>query len=297
MDKLKSMQVFVYVVEHGTFSSAAVHFSITATMIGKHIKQLEKQLGTQLITRTTRKQSLTESGQLYYSDCKRILEEITNVENKILTVENRPKGTVRINAPVTYGSIVLAPIIADFLKLYPEINIELTLDNLRIDPILDQVDIIIRIGHLTDSALIARPLGQYEMIFSASPKYLSIYGKPNKIKDLVDHHCLGFNYGDIQSHQASRLGTHAFDKTNTRLSSNNGHALKVAALQGLGIMFQPKISLISEITDQSLIQILDHESPSSNPIHVLYKSKFIPIKTRTFVDYLLECAVLSDAYI
>ncbi|UGA55861.1 LysR substrate-binding domain-containing protein [Vibrio sp. VB16] len=291
MDKLKSMQVFVYVVEHGTFSSAAVHFSITATMIGKHIKQLEKQLGTQLITRTTRKQSLTESGQLYYSDCKRILEEITNVENKILTVENRPKGTVRINAPVTYGSIVLAPIVADFLKLYPEINIELTLDNLRIDPILDQVDIIIRIGHLNDSALIARPLGQYEMIFSASPKYLSTYGIPSKVKDLVNHHCLGFHYGDIQSHQASRLGTHAFDKTNIRLSSNNGYALKVAALQGLGIMLQPKISLTSEITDQSLIQILDDESPTSNPIHVLYKSKFIPIKTRTFVDYLLECTV------
>lgn len=288
MDKFKSMQVFVYVVEHGSFTRAAVHFSVTATMIGKYIKHLEAQLGTRLISRTTRKQSLTESGQIYYNDCKRILEEISNVENQIQTYENKPKGTVRINSPVTYGTIVLTPIITRFLKLYPEINIDLTLDNKRIDPILEPVDLIIRIGQLADSTLIARPMSQYEMVFAASPNYLEKYGWPTSLEELTHHACLGFNYSDIHATQATGLNTPAFNKINTRLSSNNGHALKLAALAGIGVVLQPKISLATEFENQSLIEILPNITPPPRPINLLYKSKFMPLKTRTFIEFLLS---------
>ncbi len=114
MDKLKNMQVFVYAAQNGSFAKAAAHFSVSSTMIGKHVKSLEEQLGIKLLNRTTRKQSLTEAGQIYLRECERILSDIADAENSLQTLKNKPKGTVRINSPVTYGNLVLAPLVADF---------------------------------------------------------------------------------------------------------------------------------------------------------------------------------------
>lgn len=159
MDKLTSMKIFVYVVEQGSFRSAANHFNLSATMISKHVHHLETSLNSQLIHRTTRKQSLTDSGQLYYRECKRILEDISNAENLIQTLENQPQGTVKINCPVTYGNKVLAPIVAKFLANHPTINVELVLNNDLVDPYSSDIDLIVRIGDLSDSSLVARYLG------------------------------------------------------------------------------------------------------------------------------------------
>lgn len=172
--------------------------------------------------------------------------------------------------------------------MYPEINIDLTLDNKRIDPILEPVDLIIRIGQLADSTLIARPMSQYEMVFAASPNYLEKHGWPTSLEELTHHACLGFNYSDIHATQATGLNTPAFNKINTRLSSNNGHALKLAALAGIGVVLQPKISLATEFENQSLIEILPNITPLFRPINLLYKSKFMPLKTRTFIEFLLS---------
>ena len=220
MDKLKSMQVFVYVAQHGSFATAAVNFSVTATMIGKHIKYLEAYLGTKLLNRTTRRQSLTEAGQIYYLECTRILDDIADAENSLQRLENNPKGTVRINSPVTFGNIVLAPILADFLLQYPDINIELILDNGLIDPLHEQVDVIIRIGELANSSLIARKIADYQMVFCASPQYLAQHKTPETLSDLINHQCLGFSYDHIQANIALRINTHAFDRQHTRLTSN-----------------------------------------------------------------------------
>ncbi len=287
MDKLKSMQVFVHVVQHGSFSNAAVHFSVTSTMIGKHIKFLEQHLGTKLLNRTTRKQSLTEAGQVYYLECKRILDDIAEAEDSLQTLNNKPKGTVRINSPVTFGNFVLAPIIADFLQHYPQINIELTLDNSLIDPLHEQVDVVVRIGELTSSSLIARQISLYEMVFCASPEYLAHFPAPNSLNDLITHQCLGFSYGDIQANIALRIDTLAFDKQHTRLTSNSGQALKVAALKGAGILLQPRLLLDDELMRGHLIEILSNNAPAPMPVNLLYKSKALPLKTRTFIEFVL----------
>jgi len=296
VDRLKSMQVFIYVAQHGSFAAAAVNFAVTATMIGKHIKYLEQHLGTKLLNRTTRRQSLTEAGQIYYLECTRILDDIAEAENSLQRLENKPKGTVRINSPVTFGNIILAPILADFLQIYPEINIELMLDNSLIDPLHEQVDIVIRIGELTNSSLIARKIADYQMLYCASPEYLAIHQTPQCLEELINHQCLGFSYDHIQANIALRIDTQAFDRQHTRLTSNSGLALKVAALKGTGIVLQPMLLLQDELASGELIEILKGHTPPAMAVNVLYKSKSPSLKIRTMIEFILASMKKTSAY-
>ncbi|PSW17998.1 LysR family transcriptional regulator [Photobacterium sanctipauli] len=288
MDKLKSMQVFADVVQRGSLAKSAAHFSITSTMVGKHIKALESYLGIKLLNRTTRKQSLTEAGEVYFRECQRILAEISEAENSLQAITNSPRGLIRINSPVTYGNLVLAPIVAKFLQQYPDINIELTLDNQRIDPLDEHVDLIVRIGELENSTLIAKPIDHYPMLFCASPQYLTRHGTPQSINSLIDHDCLGFSYGDIQPSLALGINTPAFSRQHSRLSSNSGQALKEAAMQGAGIIYQPAILVKTAIYEGTLVEVLQHERPAPRPVQLLYKGRQQPLKTRTFIDFLVS---------
>lgn len=278
------MQIFVYVVGHGSFRSASSHFELSATMVGKHIQYLESCLGTKLLNRTTRKQSLTESGSHYYYECQRILEDIANAENQIQAIENNPKGTVSVNSPVTFGNKILAPVIVEFLARYPSINIDLTLDNNLIDPMHEQYDVVIRIGELADSSLIARQIGTYELIYCASPRYLEQHNPICTLQDLKQHTCLGFSYSDAIVHSSQ----HSFTRGNTRLKSNNGEVLKHASLNHLGVILQPKILLDKELEEGSLKPILMEYAPTPSAIHLLYKDKSLSLKNRTFVEFALS---------
>lgn len=287
MDKLTSMKVFACVVEQGSFRSAAHHFDLSPTMIGKHVRFLEQSLGTQLIHRTTRKQSLTEAGKLYYQECHRIIEDIANAENLIHTLINRPRGTVKVNCPVTYGKTVLAPIVADFLSEHPDINVEMLLDNNLIDPFRTDADVIIRIGELVDSSLVARKLGDYPMTYCAAPSYLNAHGRIQSLEDLRHHCCLGFHYHQGESQQVMNLPASTFDQSRIRLASNNGDVLKFAAIQGCGVLLQPKLLVEPEIESGQLMEILQDAVPNAKPIHLLYRSKNLSLKNRTFVDFVV----------
>ncbi|QUJ70430.1 LysR family transcriptional regulator (plasmid) [Photobacterium sp. GJ3] len=297
MDKLTSMRVFAYVVEHGSFRNAAHHFDLSPTMIGKHVRFLEQSLGTQLIHRTTRKQSLTEAGKLYYQECHRIIEDISNAENLIHTLVNRPRGTVKVNCPVTYGKRILAPIVADFLAQYPDIHVALMLDNHLIDPFRSDADVIIRIGELVDSSLVARKLGNYEMTYCAAPSYLEQHGQINSLTDLSHHSCLGFQYHQGECQQVINLPSNTFRRNNTRLTSNNGDVLKYASIQGAGVLLQPKILVEQEIASGHLVEILKDAVPKAKPIHLLYRSKHLSLKNRTFIDFVLGAVNLGDVIV
>lgn len=288
MDKLTSMKVFAYVVEHGSFRRAADHFALSATMISKHIHSLEAGLNTQLLHRTTRKQSLTDSGQLYYHECKRILEDISNAENLIQTLENKPRGTVKINSPITYGNKVIAPIIAKFLSLHPSINVEMMLNNDLVDPYSSDIDLIVRIGELTDSSLVARHLGDYEMIYAVSPCYLENHPKIESVDDLGNHPSLGFSYSSRGDSQTKQTAIHSGTSDHVRLHSNNGDVLRYAALQGVGVLLQPRILVEEELEKGTLKEILPGCAPKPKPVHLLYKTKQLSLKNRTFVDFLLS---------
>ncbi len=283
MNKLKSMQIFIAAVELGSFTKTAQQHGITPTMVGKHIKALEKELGTRLLLRTTRKQSLTETGNIYFTKCKKILGELSLLENQLQVIESKPKGLVRINAPITLSNQVLSPILADFLVQYPDIDLEVIGDNQRIDPIKSQYDLLIRIGELEDSELIAREIGHYQMLYCASPTYIQQYGSPVTLQELSHHTCLGFLY-----QQQALSAEHNMQDHHCRLLSNSGQMLVNLALAGAGIVLQPKI-LVNELLKQgALVQVLHQQSPKPEPIHLLYPHKQIPLKVKTLVNFILN---------
>ncbi|WP_418358736.1 MULTISPECIES: LysR family transcriptional regulator [Shewanella] len=285
MDKLTAMQVFSHVAEQGHFGAAAHHFKISRTMVSKHINQLEAYLGIKLINRTTRQQELTESGRMYYQECKTILAAIAQAENTLQMMTGTPRGRISINAPVSFGSSVLAPIVNRFLHLYPDIDVELCLDNSLVDPINSHIDLVVRIGELGDSGLIGRHIMDYHMQFCASPQYLATHPVIHSINDLSDHQCLGFSYSTNGS--LSVAHQHIFGKRHFRLLSNSGLVLTQAAIDGLGIILQPTIVVNEAIIAGKLVNIGCLTPPEAMPIHVLYKDKNLPLKTRTLIDYIV----------
>ncbi|MGI2109208.1 LysR family transcriptional regulator [Shewanella frigidimarina] len=286
MDKLTAMQVFSHVAEQGNYGTAAHKFNISRTMVSKHINQLEAYLGVKLINRTTRQQELTESGHVYYQECQIILMAIEQAENTLQSMSSTPKGTIRINAPVSFGNIVLAPIVNQFLLQYPQIDVELRLDNNLIDPMVDHADVVVRIGNLDDSALIGRYIMNYAMVFCASPHYLAQHSPIASISDLPQHDCLGFSY----SKSASLAVAHSqlFGKRSFRLLSNSGLVLTQAAIDGLGIILQPQIVVQEAIKAGLLTNLSVLTPPEAMPIHLLYKDKNLPLKTRTLIDFIIR---------
>ncbi|MCG9577994.1 LysR family transcriptional regulator [Vibrio tubiashii] len=284
MDKLISMKVFCHVAEQGNFRLTADYFSMSATMVGRHIKHLESLLNTPLIHRTTRKQTLTDSGRIYLKECQRILEDISNTESLIYDLQNKPKGTVKINAPVTFGTQALAPILSDFIIQYPDISVDLELDNSVIDPYKSEADFIIRIGQLKDSSLVARYLGDYELIYCASPDYLARHTKIIQLDDLTHHSCLGFRYHDISETPSTKSDS----RQHIKLMANNGEVLRQAALKGVGVVMQPRILLEQDLKSGALEQVLESFPLPTKPIHLVYKDKQLSLKDRTLADYLLS---------
>ncbi|WP_298441832.1 LysR family transcriptional regulator [uncultured Ferrimonas sp.] len=275
MDKLTSMQVFVKVAELRHFAKAAVLFNISATMVGKHIKSLEAQLGTTLIQRTTRKQLLTEAGQFYYRECVALLAQLRQSEQQLQRITHSPRGVVRLNAPLTYGNLVLAPLLGKFLARYPDIDVELQLDNRRI-AIDEQVDALIRIGELGETTLVARQLGHYPLRYCAAPSYLAKHGTPHTPAELSGHHCLGFDGGS---------GQKLLPKP--RLVSNSGALLQQAAIDGGGILLQPTILLQAALERGDLVPILPDATPAPMPVQLLYQSGEQPLKNRALIEFLL----------
>ncbi len=286
MDRLKSIEVFVEVVNAGSFAKASVKFGITPAMVGKHIRNLEHTAGAPLLNRSTRKQSLTEIGKAYLLRCHKILSEYSALEQETSLIRKQPTGILRINASITFGTLLLSPIICDFLEKYPKIDIELELTDELIDVTHDGYDLIFRIGNLEDASYIGNKVSNYGLVFCASPQYLNVSGIPSSIKELNQHRCLGFSYWKKQSKTISRLDTHAFDMAHSRFRANNGMALKVAALNDYGVLLQPRILVIDELNNGKLVEILSDFKPDPSPVNLLYKSRSeISLKVRLFIEF------------
>lgn len=284
------MAVFVRSVESGGFAAAAKAFGLSATMVGLHVRALEDRLGSRLLNRTTRKQSLTEVGRLYYERCKRILAEIEIAEASGIELHAAPRGRLHIAAPVSFGVHALAPAIADYLALYPDVEIELTLNDRSVDLIEEGFEIAFRIGTLPDSSLITRALAPYRMVLCAAPAYLQRHGEPILPSDLVRHNCLGFAHWRVgrEWHFEGPDGPSSAAVRGT-FRTNNGEALRMAARKGLGIVLQPEVLLIDDIKAGLLVPILTEHILPSRPMHILYLPDRRPTpKLRTFIDFAAE---------
>jgi DNA-binding transcriptional LysR family regulator len=291
MDRLTSMAVFVRTVEKGGFAAAAPDFGLSATMAGLHVRALEDRLGSRLLNRTTRRQSLTEVGRLYYEHCKQILADVEAAEERATALRTAPRGRLRVSAPVSFGTHALTPAIVDYLALYPEVEIDLSLNDRVIDLVEEGYEAAIRIGTLADSSLIARSLAPYRMQLCASPEYLRRHGTPTRPEDLAAHNCLSFVFASTSNTWicTGPEGGETAVTVQGRLHVNNGESLRLAARRGFGIILQPVVVLGDDLASGALVPLLPDYTLPSFPAHIVYLPDRRPTpKLRTFVDFVVD---------
>ena len=287
MDRLAAMQVFVTTVDLGSISAAADELALSSQLAGKQIRALETSLGVKLLNRTTRRQSLTDEGRLFYERARNILTEMDAAQAQIDESRSQPRGRLRISAPITFGSRALAPRLTRFMMEYPEVTVELSRTNRTVDLIDEGFDIAFRTGDLPDSGLAARRLAPHRLLLCAAPDYLKRCGTPRRPQDLRKHECLVFAHTSMRT-QWSFKGPDgpATVPIAGRFSTDSGEALRAAAVAGLGIILQPSELLAEDIESGRLTKLLSKYEPDPRPLHALYApDRRMTPKLRSFLDF------------
>ncbi|GAB3515123.1 LysR family transcriptional regulator [Photobacterium alginatilyticum] len=257
MDRLTSIEIFVRAVECGSFASVAEEKNLSAQMVGKHVRGLEALLGTKLLYKSTRSQSLTTAGEHYYHRCKNILAELRAAEEDIHRTINEPSGKLNIASSVNFGISILAPIIAKFHNDYPKMNVDICLTNQPIDLSEESYDIIFSDHTQGYESFIAQRIRSYSLIACASPCYLDRYGTPQHPNELVHHQCLENRLGKNSKHWRFTDGEKLYTpEIASRLAINSGQAILNAALEGAGITLQPTSQITDALKNGRLVQIL-----------------------------------------
>lgn len=287
MDRLSGLAIFAAVVEEKSFSAAAKQLGMSKSAVSKQVGKLEDRLGARLLNRTTRRLSLTEVGSTYYEHCVRILEEAEVAEAAVTRMHDRPRGTLRINAPVSFGILHLAPAICDFLEENQEIAIDMTLDDRFVDLVEEGYDVAVRIGDLKDSSLIARNLAPCRFVVCATPEYLARFGTPAVPQDLIHHNCLIYTYrNEPEWCFTDTDGERTTVKLNGTFHANNGDALRAAALEGLGILGSPTFIIGDDLRSGRLVPILCDFTFRSATVNAVYPHRrHLSPKVRAFVDF------------
>ncbi|WP_198412956.1 LysR family transcriptional regulator [Izhakiella australiensis] len=268
MDKLRSIEAFIAAVECGSFSEAARRLDISAVMVGKHVRQLEDALGMRLIERNTRRQHLTAAGQTYYQNSREALSQLRWADSQVESLRRFPSGTLRISAAENLGSSVLAPMLARYQLAWPEVRIELVLDDGFVDLLEDGFDFALRIGTLaSDLPLVALALGGYQMVVCASSDYLARAGMPESPQALSEHRCLGNMHWNKRN--GWQLGE-TFWPLQSTFSCNDGQSLRQAALAGAGLLLQPRVLVAEDLAAGRLLPVLTDWLPDARPVHLLF---------------------------
>lgn len=288
MDKLDAMNAFARVVSAGSYAEAARRIGLTRSAVSKAVTELEQLLGVRLLDRTTRRVTATEAGRAYYERVVGILADVETTESAVSRLHDEPKGLLKINAPMSFGTLYLGPAIAEFMVAYADLRIELTLNDRFIDPIEEGVDVTVRIGALPDSSLIARKLAPARRVLVASPEYLRSHGTPETTDDLAHHRVLNFGHSHaMQRFELTRRGETLSVPVTSRLCSNNGDVLRAAALHGNGIALLPTFLIGSDIAAKKLAVVLPDYEPTALNIYAVYApNRYLAAKTRVFIDFL-----------
>ncbi|MES5047110.1 LysR family transcriptional regulator [Rhizobium nepotum] len=288
MDKLRAMETFVAVVEGGNFTEAAQRLEMSAVMVGKYVRQLEDRLGARLLERTTRRQGLTDAGRVYYEDAKRALEYVRVAETSLERLRASPSGTLRISAPLTFGSCVIAPLVANFQQEYPLVRVELELSNRNVDLVEEGFDMAIRIGDLGDVDLIAKPLTMYRMVICASPDYLVRNGRPETPDDLNAHRCLSHTVWSSRDAWKLKGADEAQIAIKPSFTCNDGNGLRRAAIAGAGLLLQPEVLVAHDLATGTLVQILQNYVPEPRTVYIVRRQDRRPLpKLTRFIGHLL----------
>lgn len=290
MTSFSGIQAFATVVEQGSFTAAAQALGQTKSAISKQVAALEEDLGARLLNRTTRRMSPTEVGRAFYERCRRIIAELQEAERAVTDLHAEPKGTLRINAPVSFGSRHLASAIADFMDLHPELGVHMDMNDRLVDVIEEGYDLAVRISRLPDSSLIARKLAPFTRSICASPDYWDKHGRPERPEDLQHHECLLYTYllsGDNWTFEGPDGETRV--RVSGRFKANNGDALRGAARNGLGVLNTPNFIAYEDIRSGDLEPVLtDYADVIANIYAVYPHNRHLSAKVRLFVDFLAD---------
>lgn len=288
MDQLSAMRAFVRVVQTGSFSITSREMNTTQSTISKNVAALEVKIGVKLLTRNSREHALTLAGTDFYNTCVTILNQLDEAESKARLDISSPQGMLRISAPIVFGRLILAPLIAEFFTLYPKIKVDLSLSDRHVDLIRDGIDVAIRSRVLEDSSLVARYLFDNPMLLLASPNYLASNGEPREPEDLKQHNCLVYT-------RLKSVNVWHFEYKNKKTSvpisgsfqSDNGDVLLEAALAHIGLVQLPIWMASEHIQSGRLKKVMTKYSGQNLTFNAIYtKSRYTPHKVHCFVDFL-----------
>ncbi len=291
MDVMHSMAVFRRVVEAKSFSAVARETNMSQSTVSKHIAALEQRLDTKLLNRSTRSLKLTEAGEEYYHHCTRILNDFQEAEASVGKGKIKPTGTLRISTSAAFGRIIILPHLREFFDLYPEIDIDLLLDDNYVDLVKQGIDVAIRIGPLADSTLIAKKIGSSPRVVVASIDYLVKHGRPKKPADLLKHNCLLYSLQkspDLWYFNSTQEGEESIRVTG-RFKASSPDAICDAAITGLGIAIVCQWQAERHIKTGSLKVILADYRPTTYNIHAVYpERRFMPQKVKRMIEFIGE---------
>src|ERR1700686_4805596 len=287
LDRLTGLEVFSKVATSGSLSSAARAMGLSQTMVTKHIAALEARLGVKLFHRTTRRLSITEVGRNYLETSERILSDIEAADAVVAADRFEPRGLLRLNVPVAFGTRQIAPLLFEFARRHPLVPVELGLNDRLVDLADEGWDLGIPIGSLSDSSLIARRIAPCRTVVCAAPSYLAAHGEPRTVASLADHNCLGYT---LSRHTGADQWTFGADREVTiavagNLRANNGDALRAAAIAGQGLIYQPTFIVVDELRAGRLIALeLDHPTVELGGIFAVFPPARHPAaKVRAFI--------------
>ena len=291
MDRLSEMEAFAMVVDQGGFTDAARKLGISKSAVSKHVSSLETRLGARLLNRTTRRVSPTEIGLAYYDRARRVLNDAGEADALVTSMQSAPSGTLRVSIATDFGVNHISPILGTFLHEYPDITVNMVLNNRHVELISEGFDLSVRIGELEDSTLRARKLAETEKQMIVSPSYLEKYGRPTRIDDLNEHKLL--HYSNQANGSVWKLTAPSGEKRHIRsagwLTVNDGQSLLNAALGGLGIAFLPDFLYADAMREGRLVPAIENMAPESLGIYAVYPpGRYTQPKVRAFIDFLVE---------
>ena len=289
MESLAGIQIFLQVVEAGSFSAAGRRLNLAASSVSRQVGELEDQLGARLLVRTTRRLRLTEAGQVYFDRAKRIIEEVE--ESRLaLSQLGSPSGVLRVTAPSGVGREVIVSAVSQFVEVYPAVQVVISMTDHIVDLVESGIDVAIRVGRPRDSTLRVIKIGESRRVVCASPRYLERRGTPHTPNELVEHNCLTWRDHPGESEWVFK-GDRGPVKVRVKgnMYAHNADALVAGALAGMGLVLLPDWNLGAELRSKSLQVVLENHPPipAKTPIHAIHAHpRHVPPKVRAFIDYM-----------
>lgn len=290
MQDLNLLVIFAHVAHENSFSAAARKLNMSRSAVSKSIAKLESSLGARLLNRSTRHISLTEIGAAFFDHCSRIVEEAEQAKQMVDDLNTKPRGTLKIAASVAFGTLHVAPSMADFLMMNPELDLDMTITDRVVDLAEDGYDIAIRVTHEPPESLVARKLAPVRRILCATPKYFEQNGIPRVPQDLVKHNCLDYIHsGDKGFWRFKGPEGDISVPVSGKLRVNDDEALTQVVLGGLGCALLPTFIVGKEIQSENLFSVLSEYIPVEQHVYALYlRNRNLPLKVRVFIDFLLD---------